>query len=74
LPEHVRAPIVRVGTCGPGAFAFEDGDDRVDTDVPAGLQVGMETVLVPTWLTAAADVEPVSVPAVMGRAFDRGPR
>ena len=40
--------------------------DRMDTDVVAGIEAGLETVLVLSGSTAAADVSPVPVPARAG--------
>ena len=37
--------------------------DRMDTDVVAGIEAGLETVLVLSGSTAAADVAPLPVPA-----------
>ena len=47
--------------------------DRMDTDVIAGLEAGLATILVMTGISTAETIERVPVPAVPGDQFDRRP-
>ena len=48
--------------------------DRMDTDIIAGLEAGMRTVLVLTGIMQADEIEPFPVPAAPGGGVDRRPR
>ena len=47
--------------------------DRMDTDIVAGLEAGLETILVLTGLTSRKDAERYPVPRVADRRLGRRP-
>ena len=57
LFDETAAEEVAVGTIRGDPFAHRFGESTLDTDVVAGLEAGMRTVLVLTGITHAADVD-----------------